>query len=379
MFRGHVAACAALTAAGLLSGASAIAADVEVNIPVLVPITGFASLEGTAQRNGAVLAIKDAPEGVGVRHEILDTTTAPEVAVTALTKVASDGDVTAVAASMLGTQMLAMLPVALDFKLPLITTSGTAKITEMDNPYVFRFFPSDNVVKVAHARYAVEELGAKRPAIIYQNNAYGQSGHDHLVRNLEKLGVKPVFEEGLDLAVKDMLPVLSKAKDANPDVLLIHLHSGPTALLVKQAAAMNVGVPIVAGSGMHQPSTAALLDPSEMANVCAETASSPVSANTPELAAFLEKYRKEFDTEPDAFAVGQYDGISMVLEAVKNGARTAEEVTKAMAGMTYDGLAMTYKSDGKGNMAHSAIIICYDGKTRVPSVVKSYENVTGVL
>jgi branched-chain amino acid transport system substrate-binding protein len=36
---------------------------------------------------------------------------------------------------------------------------------------------------------------------------------------------------------------------------------------------------------------------------------------------------------------------------------------------------MTYKSDGFGNMAHSAEIVCYDGKTRIPKVVKRYDNV----
>jgi branched-chain amino acid transport system substrate-binding protein len=40
---------------------------------------------------------------------------------------------------------------------------------------------------------------------------------------------------------------------------------------------------------------------------------------------------------------------------------------------------MTYKSDGKGNMAHSAAIICYDGASRLPKVVKRYDNIDGVL
>ena len=40
---------------------------------------------------------------------------------------------------------------------------------------------------------------------------------------------------------------------------------------------------------------------------------------------------------------------------------------------------MTYKSDGTGNMAHSAVIMCYDGTSRVPRIVKRYDNVTGVL
>ena len=88
----------------------------------------------------------------------------------------------AVVASMLGTQMLAMLPVAQDAKVPLVTISGTAKITALGNPWVFRFFPGDSVVKVAHARYVVEVLGKEHPAIIYQNDAYGQSGLDYLTK-----------------------------------------------------------------------------------------------------------------------------------------------------------------------------------------------------
>jgi len=36
---------------------------------------------------------------------------------------------------------------------------------------------------------------------------------------------------------------------------------------------------------------------------------------------------------------------------------------------------MTYRSDGKGNMAHDAVIVCYDGTTRVPRVVRRYEGV----
>ena len=39
---------------------------------------------------------------------------------------------------------------------------------------------------------------------------------------------------------------------------------------------------------------------------------------------------------------------------------------------------MTYKSDGTGNMAHDAVIICYDGADRTPKIVKRYENITGV-
>ena len=65
----------------------------------------------------------------------------------------------------------------------------------------------------------------------------------------------------------------------------------------------------------------------------------------------------------------------MMLAAVKSGAATPEAVRQALATMSYDGLAMSYKSDGHGNMAHSAVILCYDGAGRVPKIAQTYDNI----
>jgi len=36
---------------------------------------------------------------------------------------------------------------------------------------------------------------------------------------------------------------------------------------------------------------------------------------------------------------------------------------------------MRYRSDGAGNMAHSAIIVCYDGSGRTPVIVQRYDDI----
>ena len=361
---------AALAAA--IAAAAPATAQQDLRLPVLVPLTGFLSLEGTSQRNGAVLALEEAPD-LAIPVEVSDTATAPEVAVTSLLRATERPGAVAAVAPMLGTQMLAMLPLAEELKLPLLTVSGTAKITELGNPFVFRFFPGDSVVKRAHARYAVEALGAKRPAVVFQTTAYGQSGQTHLSRELTGLGAAPVVEEALDVAVRDMLPTLTKIRDAGADSILLHLHAGPTALLIRQAAAMGLDLPIVAGSAMHQPATAALLEPAELANVCAESGSSPISAPTAEMADFTDRYRARFDAEPDAFALAQYDAVKMALAAIAGGADTAATLRDALATGSHDGVAMTYRSDGTGNMAHDAVIICYNGQDRIPAVVARYQ------
>lgn len=343
------------------------------DIPVLVPVTGFLAAEGGSQRNGALLALRTPPAGVQPTFAVTDTGTSPEGAVNALERALSSGRVTAVVASMLGTQMLAMLPVALEEKVPLLTMSGTADITRKGNPYVFRFFPADSVVKGAQVRYAIEAHHIRHPAVIAQTTAYGQSGQAEILRALKEAGITPAYQDQLDAAVKDMGPVLAKAKAAGADSLLLQLHAGPTALLLKAAAAMDLGLPVIAGSGLAQPATVALLEPAEIRGACAETGSSPVSAETPAMADFLARYRAAFNADPDGFALGQYDATMMALDAVAHGAGDAAAVTRALSTGTYKGLAMDYRSDGQGNMAHSAVIVCYDGTSKVPTVVRHYD------
>ncbi|MDC1427790.1 ABC transporter substrate-binding protein [Rhodospirillaceae bacterium] len=351
----------------------------ETYIPILVPVTGFLSLEGTAQRNGAIQALDKAPSSLNIKYEVSDTSTSPEVAVTALHRALSRGQPVAIAAPIFGTQMLAMLPVAKRASVPLITVSGTAKLTELDNPFIFRFFPGDAIVKVAHARYVSEILGSKRPALLYQTTAYGQSGYSHLSKILKENGTPLVYEEALAPSVKDMLPALTKLRASKPDVILLHLHSAPTALAIRQARNNGIELPIVAGSAMHQPSTAKLLKTDQLRGVCAETAASPISESNSEIISFTTEYRNRFSKEPDAFALAQYDGMNMVIAALKSGAKSAIDVRNWLSVNTFKGLAMTYKSDGKGNMAHDATIVCYNGKTRTPKIKKRYINVDGVF
>ena len=367
----------ALALSGFLLFSSAHAAD--INVPVLVPVTGVFSLEGGAQRNGALLAMRRAPKNVRVTGEVYDTAVAPDVGVQAFERAISKDRPIAVVSSMIGIQLLAMLPIGQEAKVPMLTTSGTARITEMNNPWIFRFFPADPLAKEVHVRYVVDELKKRRIALVYQTTAYGQSGRTEIVERLKRANLEPVMQEALELSTRDMSPVIGKIRAANPDVVMLHIHSAPTALFLRAAAQANLGLPIVAGSAIHQPSTAALLEPAELTGVCGEANASPVTGETAEMRSFLELYRKEFAGERDGFALGQYDGVMMMLEAVAKGATNPAEVQKALSTSTYKGLGMTYKSDGKGNMAHSGVIVCYDGKTRIPRVAKRYENVTGVL
>jgi branched-chain amino acid transport system substrate-binding protein len=346
----------------------------DVRMPVLVPLTGFVALEGTSQKNGALLAAGQSPD---FKPDVLDTAATPEAAVNAWTRAVGEPPPLAVVGPILGTQMLALLPLARERGVPLLTISGTARLSEMGVPQLFRFFPSDATVKVAHARYVVEKLGARRPAVIYQSTAYGQSGREQLARTFAELKAPPVLEESVAPTVNDLAPALLRARAANADVLVLHLHAPSTVLAVRQARQLLPDLPIVAGSAMHQPATAALLEPAELKGVCAETAASPVAAATPAMQQFLAAYRTAYNSDPDAYAAAQYDAVRMLAGVIAGLRRDGATVTPAavrekLATSRYQGVAATYWSDGKGDMAHDAEIVCFNGADRVPRPVARY-------
>jgi branched-chain amino acid transport system substrate-binding protein len=363
-------------AALLLGAFAAPAAAEDVRLPVLVPLTGFVALEGTSQRNGALLAASQIRDVV-LKPDVLDTQATPEAAVTAWERVMGGASSLAVVGPILGTQMLALLPLAQERGVPLLTISGTARLGELGNPWFFRFFPSDATVKVAHARYVVEKLGARRPAVIYQSTAYGQSGREQLAKTLAELKAPPVLEESIAPTVNDLSPALLRAKNAGADVIVLHLHAASTVLAVRQARQLLPDLPIVAGSAMHQPATAALLEPAELKGVCAETAASPISATSGPMRAFLDAYRTAYKSEPDAFAAAQFDAVGMLGKVIAE-LRTAGQpltpkaVRDRLASETHQGVVTTYRSDGKGNMAHEAEIVCYDGTDRIPRPAARY-------
>lgn len=367
----------ALTAASLLLSSGAFAEDTHLSVPIIVPITGLLALEGTSQLNGANLAIAHAPAGLQIKSEVVDSGTAAEGGANALERVADGKDVDFVVAPLFGTQVLAMLPVALESKMPILAPTGTGPVTEQGNPYMFRLYPSDAVSKAVHIHYVVDELKLKKAAILYNTTGYGQSGFKYMSEYLAKAGGEVVFSEGIDLSTKEISSTIAKLKAANPDVILVQMHSASIAMVVKQLAAAGMHIPVVGNTTIAMPATVALLQPSDLKGVCAESASWLEKGANPATDRFLNDYTAKFGAMPDAYAIQQYDGLMMALQAVKAGARSAEDVRKYMATNEYQGVAMTYKSDGKGNLAHSVVIVCYDGSSLTPKLVKRYDNVAG--
>ena len=93
--------------------------------------------------------------------------------------------------------------------------------------------------------------------------------------------------------------------------------------------------------------------------------------------AFLDAYRAAYKSDPDAFAAAQFDAVGMLGKVIADLRKAGQPVTPQavrdrLASDSYQGVVTTYRSDGKGNMAHEAEIVCYDGSDRVPKPAARY-------
>ena len=104
-----------------------------------------------------------------------DQTTNPG-AVLAFSKLASQPDIVAFLGSIRSTQNHAMAPDILKTGKPVCFGGTDPVLTQMGNPWLFRFRPNDSYSARVIADYGVNTLGKKKWAVIHSTDAFGTSG-----------------------------------------------------------------------------------------------------------------------------------------------------------------------------------------------------------
>ena len=321
----------------------------ELRIPVLVPLTGVLALEGTSQRNGALLAIAQPPPGVTAKAEVADTGAAPELAVTALEKALDPGIPVAVVASMFGPQILAMLPIGAERKVPLLTISGSVAVTEQNNPWVFRIAPDSQMQADAFAKY-LPEFHVKKAAFLVVNNDWGLGNYKTFADLLEKNHVSIISKELMSPSDQDMSAQLSKIKASGADSLFIVTEVEQLALVLKQARTMQLPQKMISASASSSPDQ--IIEeagPAASDGVYSIVCFTPWFSDNwpnPNLAkAFVTEWKKRgyvFAGITEGFR--GYDGIQVIAAAIKKaGKADPKAIQQAFWQVQVPGVNATYK------------------------------------
>lgn len=301
--------------------------ELENDVPVGVAfsLTGAGAGYGKFQKNGVELATEELNAAGGVTYDVTieDDQTDPRQAISVFEKFVNDG-VSVIIGPTLSTNALQAQPIAQDAGVPVLAVSNTAQGITEQGDYIFRNSLTEaqvipETVAASRAKYGYEKV-----VVMYANDdALAESGYDAFAGALEDEGVEVLETLTFSKADTDLRSLLTEAKNANPDAVVVSSLIEAAIPLVTQAREVGIDVPIIGGNGFNTPQLMA--DAGEAAEGVVVGAAWNSSAENAENVAFLEAYEAKFGETPDQFAAQAYAGMKLVDQAIRANCSTSNE------------------------------------------------------
>jgi branched-chain amino acid transport system substrate-binding protein len=246
------------------SGSSGDAKNVkEVTLGVILPLTGSTAQNGNNSRKGIELAADlinaaggiKSMNGAKIKLDIADATSDPAKAASAATRFVSKGKPPlAIVGAYASGLTVTVAQVTERRKVPLLTTAFSDDLTAKGYKYLFQMPAKASAVGAAQMQYAVDiaaQAGQKiqRAAIVYANNAYGESQAKGLQSQAQKLGLDIALFESYSPTISDAGPVAQKILAAKPDAIFSVAYVTDGILLTRALRSRGSTIPVIGGVG----------------------------------------------------------------------------------------------------------------------------------
>ena len=351
-----------LLLAGAAAAATAIAvpamAQETIKLGLVAAMSGQSAKSGEAIVRGLSIAVDEinAKGGVlGKKVELVvrDDESNPAKGVVAARELVQREKVVAMFGGLDTPVSMAIVPFANQNKVPFmgvwaagtpITRNGAAE------NYVFRVSAVDVLVDKALVDYAVKKYGSKKPGMILINNPWGESNEAGLKAALAEKNIPYAAIEKFQDADIDVVPQLTRLKQAGADVLFMVANVAPSSQVVKSLDRMGWDVPIVSHWGPAGGRFSELAGPSGSKVHFIQTFSfsgkmSPKAEGV--LAALKKKYpeiKTLADVTPAVGIANAYDAMHLTALAIaKAGSTDGAKVREGFYNIdSYDGLIKKY-------------------------------------
>ena len=231
----------------------------EVVIGGVAPLTGEAATFGVSTKNGYDLAIaewnaKGGVLGKQVKLVFADDKGDPAEGATVFTKLIEQDKACAIVGTVMSKVSLAGAPICQAAKIPMIATASTnPKVTGVGN-YVFRACFIDPFQGTVGAKFAFDDLKAKKAACLFDvGNDYTKGLSEFFKAKFTALGGEVVGFEGHATGTTDFKAQLTKVLAAKPDVLYVSDYYNDVAMIAKQARELGFKGPMLGGDGWDSP------------------------------------------------------------------------------------------------------------------------------
>ena len=332
-----------LAVSAIAAAAAVVPAQAEetVKIGLILPMTGGQASTGKQIDNAIKLYMQQKGETVaGKKIEIIlrDDAAVPDNTKRLAQELIVNEKVNVIAGFGVTPAALAAAPLATQAKVPeIVMAAGTSIITER-SPYIVRTSFTLPQSSTIIGDWAVKN-GIKKVATLTSDYAPGNdalaSFKEHFVAGSGEI----VEEVKVPLANPDFAPFLQRMKDAKPDAMFVFVPAGQGGNFMKQYAERGLdksGIRVIGPGDVMDDDLLNNMGDAALGAVTAHlySAAHPSQINKE----FVAAYKKAFNNRPGFMAVGGYDGIHLIYEALKKtgGDATGDKLIAAMKGMKWE-------------------------------------------
>jgi len=315
-------AAALLTVSGCKREDDGGASSKEIRIGHFASMTGDTATFGVSADEGVRLALdeingKGGVLGKPVKVITEDDRSQADEAKTAASKLINRDHVVALLGEISSSKSIAAAPVAQEAHVPMVSPGSTnPKVTEMGD-YIFRVCFIDPFQGTAMANFAMNNLHAKRLAVLYPvNSDYGVGLRDFFEEAVKKAGGQIVadvsYTEKSDVDFKSQL---TKIKNANPDAIYVSGYYTEAGLIARQARELGLTCPLLGGDGWDSDQTVKI--GGKAVDGCYFTNHYSPDEQRPEVQQFVSAYKAKYGGKvPDAMAILGYDALKVLCDAI---------------------------------------------------------------
>ncbi len=254
---------------------------------------------------------------------------------------------------------MSMVPLVEKSGIPFVSLAGAVVIIEPVKKWVFKT-PHTDRMAAEKVFLDMKKRGITNVALLSETSGFGQSGRKETQAMAAKLGMNLVADETYGPKDTDMSPQLTKIKNtAGLQALFVFgLGQGP-AIVNRNVRQINLTVPIYHAHGVDSEEFIKLSGSAAEGvrlPAAALLVADKLAASDPQktvVTAYRKTYRERYNEDVSTFGGHAYNGLMLVVEAIKRAGstdkakvRTALEQTKGFVGT--DGVVNMSETDHLG-------------------------------
>ena len=336
---------------GLAPGASAgsyakpehgVMAD-KVMIGGSLPLSGTLANMGKSIVEGLQIYLSMVNEGGGINGrkieaKMYDDEYKPDKAVANSKLLVERDKVFSIVAPMGTANSLAAYEYLAPKGIPMVgTLSISDKVTTPPREFLFALPAPQSTEAPAYVDYAVKNLGAKKFAILYQNDSWGEPALHFTEKQLATHGLKLVETQTFERLTTDLTSQVYKLKAADPDVVILYALGQQAAIFFKTAQKLGWSPVVFGAGGLNSPKTVELVGDIAEKKLYCSSYYWPLDSDNPHIKEYVARYKKMYPkASVGTHSLMGYSAAAVFCEALKRSGPepTREKLIKALESMS---------------------------------------------